>query len=452
MSIIIDKYISSGPNSFPMILQAQLLSNILHQMNPWWGSGSVPGSMLGVPRPIAVGQVMDVLRRKRVALVTGPRRSGKTTILYQCVEGLIGSGVGADRVLFAMLDHPLLCGKDAIGDVVEWFMAEFKHSRGTPLYVLLDEAHLAQGWGAWAKTLHDVYRFPLVISGSSAMELEAGSMEGLTGRHEAVRVRPLGLREYMEFRSLTPARGDAHMMPRIADDYLIAGGFPEAVLSPDDHARRSLLLHLFGDTLLGDIVGVRSIRDVATLRDIATMVFSSTGTHLSFRKIARAVGCSVDTAEDYVGHMVACHLVSAAPFHSRSAKERTRNPSKYYPVDTGMLDALLGGASKGILAETSVFNELSSAYQGRGRTVGHWRDVKEVDFVVGARPTALYEVKYRDEVDVSTLGGVRRFIDRRGQASVTVVTRSLSGTVDLGGTEATLVPLWRFLLGAPGPA
>jgi predicted AAA+ superfamily ATPase len=282
--------------------------------------------MLGVPRPTAVGQVMEALRRKRVALVTGPRRSGKTTILYQCVEGLIGSGAGADRVLLAMLDHPLLSGKGAIGEVVEWFMAEFKHLRGTPLHVLLDEAHRAQEWGAWAKTLHDVYRFPLVLSGSSAMELEAGSMEGLTDRHEAVRVRPLGLREYLEFRSLTPAPGDAHMMPRLADDYLVAGGFPEAVLAPDDHSRRSLLLHLFDDILLGDIVGARPIRDVATLRAIATMVLSSTGTPISFRKIARAVGCSVDTAEDYVGHMMACHLVSPAPFHSRSARERTRNP------------------------------------------------------------------------------------------------------------------------------
>jgi hypothetical protein len=121
-------------------------------------------------------------------------------------------------------------------------------------------------------------------------------------------------------------------------------------------------------------------------------------------------------------------------------------------VDTGVLDTLVGGASKGILAETSVFNALSSTHPGRGRPVGHWKDIKEVDFVVGTRPTALYEVKYRDDVDGSELGGVRRFIERRGKASVTVVTRSLSGTVDLGGTEATLVPLWRFLLGAPGPA
>jgi len=435
-----------------MSLQAELLSGLLHQMNPWWDRGSVPPAMLGVPRPAPHGQLRDALRAHRIALVTGPRRSGKTTILYQHVQGLIDSGESPDRVLYVMLDHPLLAGADAIGETIEHFMAEFRHPRGRPLHILLDEAHRSARWGTWAKTVHDAYRFPLVLSGSSAMELEAGAMAELTGRHEPVHVRPLDFQEFLDFRGLNPPRGDEHVMPRLADEYLRTGGFPEAVLDPEEASRRSRLLRLFDDILLGDIVGSYPIRDVATLRDVAALVLSSTGTPVSFNKISKATGCSVDTAKDYLGHMVACHLVSEVPFHSRSAKERARNASKYYPVDTGMLDTITGGAPRGILAETAVLNALTASGSGRAVPVGYWKERREVDFVLGGRPIRAYEVKYRDALDEGDLRGVRALLDRRRGASVTVVTRSLSGQMDIGGTGVAMVPMWRLLLGREGPA
>lgn len=435
-----------------MPLQAEQMGGILHQMNPWWDRGTVPDAMLGVPRPVPLGRVAEALRRGRVALVTGPRRSGKTTILYQHVQSLVDSGESPDRVLYVMLDHPLLAGVDAVGEAIEHFMGEFGHPRGRRLHVLLDEAHRSARWGAWAKTVHDAYRFPLVLSGSSAMELEAGAMGELTGRHEPVHVRPLGLREYMDFRGLGPSRGDEHVMPRLADEFLGVGGFPEAVLDPVEASRRSIQLRLFEDILLGDIVRAHPVRDVATLREVAALVLSSTGTPVSFNKISRATGCSVDTAKEYVGHMVACHLVSEVPFHSRSAKERARNASKYYPVDTGMLDTIAGGVARGLLAETAVHNALAAGAPGRAGPVGYWRDRREVDFVLGGRPLRAIEVKYRDSVDEGDLGGVRALLGRAARASVTVVTRSASGTMELGGAEVTMVPMWRFLLGAGEPA
>jgi len=239
-----------------MTLQAEQLANILHQMNPWWESGSVPSAMTGVPRPVPVARAMEALDHRRVAIITGPRRSGKTTIMYQCAGALISSGLPADRVLFAMLDHPLLSSGESIGEVIEWFMAEFGHPRGRTLHLLMDEAHRAEGWGAWAKTLHDAYGARLVLSGSSAMGLMAGSMESLTGRHETIPVRPLDFREFLDFRAATPSSRDRHLMPKLADDYLTVGGFPEAVLAAEPATRRSMLLHLFDDILLGGLVGL----------------------------------------------------------------------------------------------------------------------------------------------------------------------------------------------------
>ena len=77
---------------------------------------------------------------------------------------------------------------------------------------------------------------------------------------------------------------------------------------------------------------------------------------------------------------------------------RARNPPKFYPVDTGMLEAVRGGASTGSLAETAVFNHLASEARGADPGVHFWKQRKEVDFVVHGKGRQLVEVKYRDQV------------------------------------------------------
>ncbi len=432
-----------------MTVDHERISRLLHKMNPWWSSGDVPPSLTRVPRPGPVSHVVKAMDSGRVALVTGVRRAGKTTVLQQVADHLITHGAEPRRVLFAMMDHPLLSREGMLGEVLEVFMAEFGHSRDARLHILLDEVHKVPDWGPWVKAIHDVHRLPAAVSGSSAVEVMAGSLTSLTGRYDPVRVRPLHLGEFMAFRGMEVDPGDEHIMPAITDEFLRVGGFPEAVLTDEPSSRGAYLANLFEDVLLRDVVDTYPVRDIQVLKDTASLLFSSVGTPLSYNAISRTLGCSVDTAKDYVSHMVDCHLVRPVPYYSRSAKVRARNPPKFYPVDTGMLDAVRGGASRGALAETAVFNHLAAAHTGVGGGVFFWKQVKEVDFVLpgrGGGRREVIEVKYRDHVDAEDLPGVRRFIGSEGKAKVTVVTRSMAGGLEVGGSTVEMVPLWRMLL------
>jgi predicted AAA+ superfamily ATPase len=270
-------------------------------------------------------------------------------------------------------------------------------------------------------------------------------MTSLTGRYDPVRVRPLSLDEFMAFRGITVDAGDTHLMPAITDDYLRIGGFPEVVLTEEASSRGAYLVNLFEDVLLRDVVDNYAVRDLQTLKGVARLLFSSVGSSVSYNGISKVLGCSVDTAKDYVSHMVDCHLVRPVPYHSRSAKVRARNPPKFYPIDTGMLEAIRGGASTGSLAETAVFNHLVGKGEEAVSELHFWRHKKEVDFVVPGKRRQLVEVKYRDQVGEEDLPGVKMFIDKLGKARVTVVTRSMDGEIEVAGTKARAVPLWRLL-------
>ena len=373
------------------------------------------------------------------------RRTGKTTVLHQVAGALIRDGVPSDNVLMAMMDHPVLGGEGMLGEVMEVFMAEFGHTIDTRVHLLLDEVHKVPDWGPWVKAIHDVHRQPVAVSGSSAVEVMAGSMTALTGRYDPIRVRPLSLEEFMVFRNIVVGPGDEHVMPAVTDEYLRTGGFPEAVLMDEISERTAYLVNLFEDVLLRDVVGNYPVRDVQVLKDVAGLLFASVGTPVSYNGIARVVGCSVDTAKDYVSHMVDCHLVRPVPYHSRSAKVRARNPPKFYPVDTGMLEAVRGGASRGALAETVVHNHLAASDEGARSGVSFWKHVKEVDFVIPGKVKGVFEVKYRDRVSEEEIPGVQLFLEKLGKADVTVVTRSMSGDLAVAGTKLKAVPLWQLL-------
>ena len=183
--------------------------------------------------------------------------------------------------------------------------------------------------------------------------------------------------------------------------------------------------------MLRDVVDTYPVRDVQVLKDVASLLLSSVGTPVSYNSISRTLGCSVDTAKDYVSHMTDCHLVRPVPYFSRSAKVRARNPPKFYPVDTGMLDAVRGGASRGALAETAVLNHLAALTTGIRGGVFFWKQVKEVDFVVPGTRREVYEVKYRDHVDADDLPGLKRFIEVEGKA-MPVMTTSFNAVLMTG--------------------
>ncbi len=429
-----------------MTVDHERISRLLRQMNPWWASAEVPPSLTRVPRPDPVTSVIETMGRGRVALVTGVRRAGKTTVLHQVVERLLEDGEPPDRVLMAMMDHPVLSQEGMLGEVLDIFRAECGHSQDTRVHILLDEVHKVPDWGPWVKAIHDVHRLPVAVSGSSAVEVMAGSMSSLTGRYDPVRIRPLSLREFMAFRGVEVDPGDEHLMPTVTDEYLRIGGFPEAVLVDEVSQRGAYLINLFEDVLLRDVVDTYPVRDVQVLKDVALLLFSSVGTPVSYNGISRVLGCSVDTAKDYISHMVDCHLIGRVPYHSRSAKVRARNPPKFYPIDTGMMEAVRGGASTGALAETAVHNHLAASATGISKGVFFWKHVKEVDFVIPGKKREVFEVKYRDHVSEGDLSGVGMFLESQGRAEVTVVTRSMSGEIVVDGKKVRAVPLWRFLL------
>ena len=176
------------------------IKSIIADQNPWWKSSSVPKHLApSTERPLAkyLWKRMLQTHLKRYLIVLGPRRVGKTTVMYQTVRHLLNNKIAPEKIQWVRLDHPLLVPLD-LGFIVETAIEMSKATKDQPLYLFLDELVYAENWELWLKTFYDEH-WPVVIvaSASASVVLHKGKESGV-GRWEEFHLSSYRLTELLQ--------------------------------------------------------------------------------------------------------------------------------------------------------------------------------------------------------------------------------------------------------------
>jgi predicted AAA+ superfamily ATPase len=183
-------------------LPLELARNI-ESVNPWW----TDGEPLDPPRyrRWPFDRMLRLLKSGMTPAIVlrGPRRVGKTVILRQAIQALLGEGVSPGRILYAPFDElPTFRGiKEPVLAVARWFeqtklKASFNQmaNEGHPAYLFLDEVQNLDAWAPQIKNLMDNHGVRALVTGSSSLRIEAGR-DSLAGRVTTLEMGPLLLRE-----------------------------------------------------------------------------------------------------------------------------------------------------------------------------------------------------------------------------------------------------------------
>ena len=192
-----------------MTLPAELVEDLRRQ-NPWWEGRALPE--LPPYRRHLVRQIQRRLEWKLapVVVVRGPRQIGKTTAQLHWIEDALKSGVDGRRILRVQFDDLREMGdfQSPILRVADWFERTILGSsfneaarRGARCFVLLDEAQNLEGWAPQLKSLVDSSSVQVVVTGSSALQIEAGR-DSLAGRITSLEAGTLSLTEIAALRGL----------------------------------------------------------------------------------------------------------------------------------------------------------------------------------------------------------------------------------------------------------
>lgn len=424
---------------------------VLGRWNRWGGAELASGFARGI-----VERLRPFLETADLVALLGPRRAGKTTVLYQVMGQLRALGVPDKAMLHLNFEEPAF-GPDLGPELLERLYRAYRAEVWPTgrAYLFLDEVQHVAGWERWVRARRDTENAKIFVTGSSThlLSRELGTL--LTGRHVSFQVMPLSFAEVLRFRAIEPPEeprlaGEPAEIAHALRSYLRWGGFPEVVLAETDVRREVLLRQYFDDVLFKDVALRHEIRDVATLRNIAVHLLGQTASLVTFKRVAGVFGVSLDLARAYCGHLEEAFLLSFLPFQTLKTAERLRRPQKVHALDLGLRNAVTLGLSPdwGHLAETAVANHLAT---GAGGGLSYWQGNSEVDLVLrrGNEVEHLVQVAFGDlerrELRERELSGLAEAGERFPHASRTlVVERWPAALPEPAGTA--VVPLWRFLL------
>lgn len=326
-------------------------------------------------RPAFLEEFAPFLPRKEMLILTGVRRSGKSTLMKLMMNELLEKGLAQPHsVAYINLEDYRLSDSLALELLEKILSSRSPHEKR--VYLFLDEVQAIPGWEKWARTIYDreAHRVKIVVSGSNASLLSKEYATLLTGRNVTFRVRPLSYAEYLSF---------GGKQDKTLEDYLTYGGFPEIILAHDPAVKRKFLRQYFEDIISKDVINRHGIRNSRQVFVLARHLAANAGQKTSFNKLAKNFGFpSIETIVRYVQYLKEAFLFTEVPFHSYSVKDRydsSRLP-KYYVCDNGFISVLENPSSRdhGKRLENAVCTTLAGNDE-----ITYWNEKSEVDFVTG---------------------------------------------------------------------
>ena len=361
---------------------------------------AMPESDQIVPRPRYTDRIAPYADTPVIKVLTGVRRSGKSTILdliaqkicqdhprAQTVRLNLESAVGlAIRTPEQLLDHLTAQAPD----------------RAARAYFFLDEVQQVPGWERVVNTLRVDWDCDIYLTGSNSRMLSGDLATHLAGRYVEIHVQPLAFAEYRALRrlDLTASERASASDQEFFQDYLALGGFPGLrYFRGGREASMTYLRSVYDSALVRDVIQYHQIRDVDLFHRVVTYCLANIGRTFSANSLSRFLRSerrtvSVDTVLNYLTYCTEAFLLSRVPRHDLTSKRILAVEEKYYVVDHGLREAmgLSNSTAIELVLENIVYNELTS----RGWTVSVGRaGAQEVDFVARRDTKMLYvQVSY----------------------------------------------------------
>lgn len=407
---------------------SQVLDRIRFE-NPWWTQGEIDHYFKDMPHRGYFRRFEEIATDtsvNRAVVLMGPRRVGKTVMLYHLVQALIQQGVNPGRILFITVDNPIYNhisleelfahGREAAGDQQEcrdW-------------YVVFDEIQYLKDWDVHLKSLVDSYRGnKFIVSGSAAAALQYKSKESGAGRFTDFMLPPLTFYEFVTMQNLSHlvrqvpfrlslgdmemgfhAAPDLRIFNKLFVDYINYGGYPEAIFSERvrSNPERFIRQDVVDKVLLRDLPSLYGISDVQELNSLFTTIAYNSAHEFSLETLSKQSGSPKNTIKKYLEYLEAAFLIRIVRRIDQSGKRFQRdNFFKIYLTNPALRAALFSplqatDEAMGAMTETAIFAQWM--HQTRFTPwYARW-STGEVDLVgldpKSLRPSWALEIKWSD--------------------------------------------------------
>lgn len=311
----------------------------------------------GINRQV-LPELLKLLDNPFVIVISGLRRSGKSTLLKQ----LIDNKLGEDYYYVNFDDERLVSLTTEYFSVLEQaLISEF----GTKKYYLFDEIQNIDRWELFVRRLHNQGK-KVIVTGSNASLLSKELGSRLTGRHLILNLFPFSFEEYQTFHrspvNIGKTTSEKGLIKKHLKRYLLEGGIPLALQYP----QLPIIKQLYQDILNRDIIRRYNIGSDRELQEFSLFLVSNTASLISLNKLRQLIKVkNVSTLTNYLDYLSKSWLFGVVNKYSPSVKTQQIAPKKIYVSDTAFANQIgfKFSDNAGKLLETIVYWDLIKSGQ-----------------------------------------------------------------------------------------
>ena len=332
-------------------------------------------------RKIYMDKILPFIGKPIIKVLTGVRRSGKSTILQMIREELTDRNIKGAQILFYRLDsleyEDIKTSKELYKELKEHLYS------GGKTYIFLDEIQEVESWEKVVNSLMTDFDVDIYVTGSNSRMMSSEISTYLTGRYVSFRIYPLRFSEYLLFRDTYTKREDNKAE---FARYLRYGGFPAIHLVDytQDEAY-TIIRDIYNSTIYTDIVKRNEIRKTDQLERVVKYTFDNVGRTFSANTLSKYIKSQgrkldVETVYNYLEKLEKAFILHRCSRYDIKGKGYLKTQEKFYLADPALRHAVLGydPDSVAALMENVIYLEL----RARGYEVGVGKmDAAEVDFV-----------------------------------------------------------------------
>lgn len=458
------------------LLEKQIIGR-LRIDNPWWTEGRIP-DYLDQMLPRAYFNIFLPLVQEtdphRALILMGPRRVGKTVMMFHSIQKLIDSGVPAQNIIYISVETPIYNRTDIERLFNIGCQVLGKNPIKDQMFVFYDEIQYLKDWEVSLKSMVDTYHYTkFVASGSAAAELKKKSNESGAGRFTDFSLPPLTFYEYIHLKGysniMVPdlirwSGKEARVYKTVNQDklnamfidYINYGGYPEVVFSQNirEDPGQFIRHDIIDKVLLRDLPSLYGISDVQELNSLFTMIAYHSGAQFTYEGLSTESGVKKETLRKYLAYLEAAFLIRQVRRTDDTAKQYQRETQfKIYLTNPSLRCALFQPINEhddeiGNMVESAVFAQWFPRH-GVSLRYANWKVGKrqgEVDLVglniARQKPVWAVEIKWSDHYFdyPEKLASLKYFMEKNQMDHALVTSISRCGCKEIDSLQLQFIP------------
>ena len=345
-----------------------------------------------IKRELYLNQIRGFIDKPFIKVISGLRRSGKSSILMLLRDELLRMKIGKENIIYINFESFEFSEIDKAALLYEFVKAKIVNK--DRYYILLDEIQEVESWEKAVNSFLVDFNADIYITGSNSKLLSSELATYLAGRYVEFQVHPLSFSECLLFKHAFTGESITDIY-REFDNFLRMGGFPALHTGEYTYeAAYKVVYDIYSSAILRDTIQRYNIRDVELLERVVKYVFDNVGNKFSAKNVAdyfKSQNRKIDlnTVYNYMNALEGAFIIYRIPRYDVKGKEILKTQEKYFVGDQSLLYAVMGFKDR--LISGVLENIVMLEFKRRGYQVFVGKsDDKEIDFIAEKNEMKVY--------------------------------------------------------------